>query len=69
MKRISHQHLYRLKPFRTARESVSQQTFLWHPNCAGHCMAYCHKNGLRCASPSAFESGIFCLLFFAAEKK
>ena len=27
-------------------------------------MSYYHRNDLRCASPSAFESGIFCLLFF-----
>ena len=32
-------------------------------------MAYYHRSDLRYASPSAFESGIFCLLFFAAEKK
>ena len=41
-------------------------------------MSFCYKSDLRCASPSAFESGIFellgqlypaRLLFFAVEKK
>ena len=33
-------------------------------------MPYYQKNDLRCAEhPSAHESGIFCFLFFAAEKK
>ena len=32
-------------------------------------MAYYYKSDLRCASLSAHESGIFCLLFFAVEKK
>ena len=31
-------------------------------------MAFCYKSALRCASPSAFESGIFCLLFFLLKK-
>ena len=37
---------------------------------AGQRMASCYKSDLRCAEPpSAFESGIFCFLFFAVEKK
>ena len=32
-------------------------------------MSFCYKSDLRCASPSAHESGIFCLLFFAVKKK
>ena len=32
-------------------------------------MALYYRNDLRCASLPAFEGGIFCLLFFAAEKK
>ena len=45
---------------------------------AGWHMLSCYKNDLRCASPSAFESGIFellgqlypaRLLFFAVKKK
>ncbi len=31
-------------------------------------MSYCYKSDLRCASPSAFESGIFCLLFLLLKK-
>ena len=36
---------------------------------AGQRMSFCYKSALRCASLSAFESGIFCLLFFAVKKK
>ncbi len=36
---------------------------------AGQRMSYYYKSALRCASLSAHESGIFCLLFFAIEKK
>ncbi len=45
---------------------------------AGWRVSFCYKSALRCASPSAFESGIFellgqlypaRLLFFAVEKK
>ena len=33
-------------------------------------MSYYYKSDLRCAEhPSAFESGIFCFLFFPVEKK
>ena len=32
-------------------------------------MMLCHRNDLRCASPSAIESGLFCLLFVAVDKK
>ena len=32
-------------------------------------MAYYYRSDLRCASPSASESGIFCLLFVAGDKK
>ncbi len=31
-------------------------------------MSFCYKSVLRCASPSAFESGIFCLLFLLLKK-
>ena len=37
---------------------------------AGQRMSSCYKSDLRCAEhPSAFESGIFCFLFFPVEKK
>ena len=41
----------------------------WATHLAGQRMSSCYKSDLRCASLSAFESGIFCLLFFAVEKK
>ena len=31
-------------------------------------MSFCYKSTLRCASLSAFESGIFCLLFLLLKK-
>ena len=36
---------------------------------AGQLMSCDYKSDLRCASPSAHESGIFCLLFVAVDKK
>ena len=36
---------------------------------AGQRMSSYYKSALRCASLSAFESGIFCFLFFAVKKK
>ena len=58
-----------IKPSGTARKSVSQPTSIMQPTLQAD--AYCAITKAICAvpSPSAFESGIFCLLFFAVKKK
>ena len=58
---------HQLKPSRTARESVSQRTFLWHFNCAGHLLMYnLHKRFALCKPPAG--APFFCFIFLGAQK-
>ena len=54
---------------RTARKSVSQRTSVLQPTSQADTCRAITKAICAVPSPSAHESGIFCLLFFAVEKK
>ena len=59
---------HRKKPSHKAIRHSAQVRFATHihlaTHFAGRLMSSYYKSDLRCASPSAHESGIFCLLFF-----
>ena len=61
--------VHQRKPSRTARKSVSQPTSLFQPTSQAVSCRAITKALCAVPSPSAHESGIFCLLFFAVEKK
>ena len=57
------------KPSRTACKSVSQRPSLLQPTLQADSCRAITKALCAVPSPSAFESGIFCLLFVAVDKK